>query len=70
MYKMRVHLERIRLRSDYSSIPPLKITFPGKMNYQVRALSCLRQSLKPYGFLTKIYIVTGSLNLMIFPDFK
>ncbi len=30
-------------------------------------LSCFKQSLKPSCFRTKIYIVTGSLNLMIFP---
>ena len=50
----------------------LKKTFLGKWilmskaSSQVRALSCLRQSLKSSGFLTKIYIVTGSLSLMIF----
>jgi hypothetical protein len=37
-----------------------------KVNPQLKALSSVRQSLKPSGFLTKIYIVAESLNLMIF----
>ena len=49
MYQMRVHLERIRLKLDCSSIPPLKSTLPGKVIYQVRA-SLLLQA-EPEAFL-------------------
>lgn len=42
---------------------------PFRKNGFIRSnlISCSRQSLKHSDFLTKIYIVTGSLNLMIFP---
>ncbi|AAM03565.1 predicted protein [Methanosarcina acetivorans C2A] len=67
---MRVYVERVRLNFIIFPSGPSKKRSSGKcasgkLILRSELLLCFRQSLKLPDFLTKIYIVAGTLNLLV-----